>query len=231
MGSSSETLDDKEIGGIHKDSLKFDTQPSEVLLTGISTVRLTTVYKVNVNKDNGKTFIGSNNFHYRYEEEGGEIGNNWHSNLMPGLGSVYGYNMVNVSHYDSKENKQKNLFEKSVLIRTLYYPAFSNDTLNFKPINRNYIIVSVYNEDTNKDGFINLKDLRRFYLFNINGERIRALVPENYSVQKSEYDPANDFMYVFAQLDSNKNGQHDENEPVHIFWIDLNDPSRSGRQY
>lgn len=105
------------------------------------------------------------------------------------------------------------------------------DTLNFKPVNREYFIVSVYNEDTNKDGFINLKDLRRLYLFNINGERQTALVPENYSVFKSEYDPGNDFMYVFAQLDSNNNGQQDEGEPTHIFWIDLNDPAQTGRAY
>ncbi len=139
--------------------------------------------------------------------------------------------MVNVSHYDIAKNKQKYFFEKPVLIKTLYYPAFSKDTLNYQPVNREYFIVSVYDEDTNKDGFINQKDLRRIYLFDINGERQKTLVPENYSVFKSNYDLDNDFMYVFAQLDINGNGKRDEGEPVHIFWIDLKRPDITGRMY
>ena len=231
VSSSTESSEIEQDDGLHRDSLKFETQPSNVLLTGVANVRLATIYKVNFNKKDKSTFIGSNSFHRSYRYEDSETGNNWNNNLMPGITAVYGYNMVNVSHYDIKENKQKFLFEKPVLIRTLYYPTFSKDTLNHQPVNRKYFIVSVYNEDTNKDGFITLKDLRRIYLFDINGERQKALVPENYSVIKSEYDSDNDFMYVFAQLDTNENGMRDEGEPIHIFWIDLKDPNKTGRLY
>ncbi len=217
--------------GLNRDSLRFETRPSSVLLTGIRHVRLATIYKVNFNKDGKTTFTGSNSFYYNYEYPENNTGNNWNNNLMPGIETVYGYNMVNVSHYDITKNKQKYFFEKPVLIKTLYYPAFSKDTLNHQPVNRKYFIVSVYNEDTNRDGFIDPKDLRRIYLFDINGERQNALVPENYSVLKSNYDSENDFMYVFAQLDKNGNGKRDEDEPVHIFWIDLKDPNRAGRMY
>lgn len=220
-----------ENSGLNRDSLKFETRPGNVLITGVQIVRLTTIFKVNLNKRDNSTFIGSNSYHYSDEEAGESQGNNWNNNLMPGLEAVYGYNMVNVSHTDVKENKIKVFFEKPVLIKTLYIPSFTKDTLNNKPVSRDYFIVSVYNDDTNKDGFINLKDLRRLYLFNINGDRQKALIPENYSVYKSEYDSDNDFMFVYAQLDNNKNGQKDEGEPIHIFWIDLNDPSRTGRQY
>jgi len=103
--------------------------------------------------------------------------------------------------------------------------------LNNQPVSRDYFIVSVHNEDTDKDGFINIKDLRRIYLFNINGEKQKALVPENYSVFKSEYDSDNDFMYIFAQLDANKNGRRDEGEPIHIFWLNLKNPDKTGRLY
>jgi hypothetical protein len=228
---TSDNFENDQTDGLNRDSLKIDTRPSSVLLTGVPNVRLTTIYKVNVNKKDNSTFIGSNCFHYRYEDTENNKGNYWNNNLMPGLKAVYGYNMVNISHYDIKENKQKNFFEKPVLVKTLYYPTFSKDTLNYKPVNRDYFIVSVYNDDTNKDGLINLKDLRRLYLFNINGERQKALIPEDYSVFKSEYDPDNDFMYVFAQLDNNNNGRQDEGEPTHIFWIDLKDPNKTGRQY
>lgn len=231
VSSASDDSGSERTDGFNRDSLKMETRPSSVLLTGVPNVRLTTIYKVNVNSKDNTTFIGSNDYYFSYVGEEGSKGNNWNNHLMPGLEAVYGYNMVNVSHYDIKENKQKLLFEKPVLIGTLYCPASSTDTLNNHPVRREYMMVSVYNEDTNNDGFINLKDLRRFYLFNINGERQKALVPENYSVFKSEYDPDNDLMYVFAQLDDNGNGQLEDGEPTHIFWIDLNDPNRTGRQY
>ena len=231
VNSGSESNEIEQDDGLHRDSLKFETRPSSVLLTGVPNVRLTTIYKVNLNRKTKTTFIGSNSFHHHYLYGDSETGNNWNNNLMPGIEAVYGYNMVNVSHYNIKENRQKFFFEKPVLIRTLYYPAFSKDTLNHQPVNREFFIVSVYNEDTDKDGFINLKDLRRIYLFNIKGEKQKALVPENYSVIKSEYDSDNDFMYVFAQLDTNENGQQDEGEPIHVFWISLKDPNKTGRLY
>jgi hypothetical protein len=229
--TSDDTLTDR-LAGSSRDSLTLRTQPERVLLTGVPNVRLTTVYKLNVSRRNNSTFIGSTDFYYRYlGETERKSGNNWNGNIMPGFEAAYGYNMVNVSHCDIKENRQRLFFENPVLIKTLYYPTFSRDTLNGKPVKRDYFLVSVYDEDTDKDGFIGLKDLRRLYLFDINGEKQMAPVPKNYSVLKSEYDSANDFMYVFAQLDDNDNGRRDDGEPVHIFRIDLKNPYKTGRQF
>lgn len=228
--TDSETLDENKNSknGLKKDSLNFDTRPSSVLRTGIPNIRLTTIYKVNISKKSKKTFIGANRFHFSY---GYRRGNNWNNNIMPGLRAAYGYNMVNISHYDIEKDEQRNFFKKPVLVNTLYYPTHTQDTLNHEPIKRNYFFVSVYDEDTNKDGFINQDDLRRLYLFDLNGEKQQAVIPKNYAVLKSEYDLDNDFMYVFAQLDQNNNGQRDEGEPMQVFWIDLKDPSRTGRSY
>ena len=226
---ATENDENEKVEGISKDSIKFDTRPSNVLLTGISNVRLTTIYKVNLNKKDGTKFIGSNN-RLRGDPELGQ-GNNWNGNPIPGLQGVYGYNLVNVSHYDILTSKKKVFFSKPVLIKTLYYPSFSKDTLNNKIVKRNYTLVSVYNEDTNKDGFINQKDLRRFYMYNNIGDRQNQLIPENFSVFKSEYDADNDIMFVFARLDKNSNGQIDDNEPINIFWVDLKDPTKTGQLY
>lgn len=230
LNTPTEDKDENSVDGIDKDSLTLTTRPSNVLLTGVPQYRLTTIYKVNFRK-NKTTFIGSNDFHYNYGDIGTTNGNQWNDHFIPGLEAVYGYNMVNISHYDTQTEKQKTFFEKPVLIKTLYYPAFSKDTLDYRPVNRNYFMASAYDDDTNKDGFINIKDLRRFYYFDINANNKRTLIPPNYSVFKSEYDPANDFMYVFAQLDENGNGENEEGEAVHIFWIDLKNPEKTGRHY
>ena len=134
VSQAAETEDEKRENGIAQDSLKFETRPSKVLLTGIQENRLTTIYKVNYNKKTKKTFIGSNNTHRSYIEPDSVNGNQWHHNYMPGLEAVYGYNMVNISHNNIKTQKRNDFFESPVLIKTLYYPSFTKDTLNFKAV-------------------------------------------------------------------------------------------------
>lgn len=217
--------------GLINDSSSFETRPAGVLLTGDKRYRLTTVYKVNMDKGTGKSFIGSDNYHQNYQGEESNGSNRWHNHFMPGLEAVYGYNMINISLFDLDTKKQKLLFEKPVLIKTLYFPSFSSDTLNGKPVKRNYFLVSVYDEDTNRDGFINENDLRHLYCFSLDLAAKTPVLPLNYSAISSEYDPANDYMYVFARLDENHNGIAEDPENIHIFWIDLKDPIKNGRQY
>lgn len=231
VSPESEITEGKKTDGIAKDSINLATRPSSVLLTGIPKYRLTTIYKLNYDKKDNSYYIGYNHYYRNYAETGYTDGNQWNYNFMPGLQAVYGYNLVNVSLNNVETKRQKNLFDKPVLIKTLYYPSFTSDTLNHKPVRREFYMISVYDEDTNEDGYINVNDLRRFYLFNLNGLNKWPLIPENYSVISSEYDSANDYMYVFAQIDENNNGQIDETEEIHIFWIDLKNPDENGRLY
>lgn len=230
VNAISENAEGEKVVGLPMDSLTMETQPKNVLLTKNPNHRLVPIYKVNYDKNTNAPFIGSNNYHTTWDENSDD-GNNWNGNLMPGFSAMTGYNLVNLSHYNNLEKTQNSFFDKPVLIKTLYYPAYSKDTLNNAPIKRDYYMVSVYDEDTNRDGYINLKDLRRLYHFDINGTMQQALIPDNYSVLSSEYDADNDFMYVFAKLDENKNGQMEQGEATHIFWIDLKNPANKGIHY
>jgi hypothetical protein len=231
VSPESRSADEKQDDGIYKDSVSFKTRPGSVLLTGLAKYRLTPVYKLNYNKNDQSYFTGDNSFYSCYDESGDNNGNHWHNNFMPGLQAVYGFNMVNVSHYNAEIRKQSMLFPRPVLIKTLYFPAFSSDTLNNQPVNRNYYLISAYDDDSNKDGLINPKDMRHLYVFDMDGLNKKALIPNNYSVISSAYDPANDFMFVYAQLDENNNGQRDATENIHVFWIDLKNPINNGMQY
>ena len=215
------------------DTIGFFTQPNHVLLTKHADHRLVPVYKVNTRerRRSKEYYIGSNSFHSNYWSYSDGDGNNWNYNFMPGFEAMYGHGLVNVYHFDVPSKSASLFFKDTVLINTLYYPTFSKDSLNFEPVNRNYYMVSVYNEDSNGDNRISRRDLRRFFLFDINGDLNSALIPPTYSVRSSRYDPDNDFMYVYAALDENENGQMEVTEPVHIFWINLKDPSQRGRLY
>ena len=54
-----ETETNSGIDGNAKEIKQMKTQPSNVILTGLPEHRLITVYKVNLNKETNKTFIGS----------------------------------------------------------------------------------------------------------------------------------------------------------------------------
>jgi hypothetical protein len=216
---------------INKDTLPFISRPSDVLLTGIPSIRLASIFKLSYSKNLKNKFLGSVAEIYSDNEYANRIGNNWNGNYIPGFKVVYGYNFVNVAWYDILKNTQKNFFEKPVLIKSLYYPSNTKDTLDNKAVQRDFFMVSVYNEDTNKDGVLNTKDLRRFYLFNQLGEVVKPIVPIHFSVYKSEYDPINDVLFVFAHEDVNKNGQLEDIEPIHVYWINLKDTTKTGILY
>lgn len=224
------TSDDSGSGD-PSDTLEFATRPYGVLLTKEERYRLIPIFKLNYNKRSKRYFTGSTKFYRSYGEGDSEEINNWNGNYMPGFEAAYGYNMVNLSQFDVEQKEDRSFFEEPVLINTVYFPALSRDTLNGEPVLRDYYMISVNDEDINADGFLNRKDLRRFYHFNRTTVEKTILIPENHSVLSSEYDYANDHMYVYSRVDENDNGQMEEGEPIELWWIDLAQPENRGRAY
>lgn len=229
LSSREETPNPDTINSIQGNALKeISTVPHSIVLTGMADHRLVTVYK----QKNGVPASSEIDNFYSYENsrDDEEIQDqNYH--FMPGLDLLNGFNLYNIAHYDLKNEKLNFMFEHPVLIKSLYYPSFLQDSLYKKPINRNYYLVSAYDEDTNKDTLINKKDLRRFYYFDASCTVKTQVIPADYSVIRSQYDPKNDAMYIYARHDSNKNGTEDKKEPIHIFLVYLNEPSKSKLLY
>ena len=199
------------------------TFPNKVILTGLDDQRLASIYKSKSTSDN------SSNSSLEYYSEESEDEANLH--FMPGIDILFGYNLLNIAHYDLKTEKVNYLFSHPVLIKTLYYPSYYQDSLYNKPITRNFYLVSAYDEDTNKDTLINKKDLRHFYHFDAKTCLRTQLIPKDYSVIRSQYDSKNDIMYIFASHDENRNGTTDKPDPVHIFWISLKTPDKAKLLY
>jgi hypothetical protein len=221
------------ITGIQSDTMNFRSRPNGILLTSDPQNILVPIYKLNARVRSEDTIYstGGNSFHYSYSSYGTSKGNNWNYNYMPGFGAMFGHNLINIQYHNTLSKKTTKFFKNPVLINTLYYPTDSKDTLNGKAVQRDYYMVSAYNEDTNRDGYINTDDLRRFFLFNLDGTMNMQLIPDGYSVNSSQYDPYNDYMYVYAAVDENVNGYQDDIEDVHVFWIDLKSPQKGARLY
>jgi hypothetical protein len=222
IGAADTTTADT-LGGISQ-SKKLLTSPKTVVLTGLNQHRLVTVYKSSAYISPGRNY----SFRKKYYDDGSDEREQF---FMPGIDLIHGYNLLNIAHYDLATEKLNFLFDHSVLVKSLYYPSFEQDSLYKKPINRDYYLVSAYDADTNQDTLINNNDLRRFYHFNASASAKTRLLPDNYSASRSEYDPKNDVMYIFARFDANGNGRIDTKEPTHIFWISLKSPAIAKRLY
>lgn len=207
---------------------QISSYPHSVILTGMPDHRLVSIYKSFDRSKKKDTEISSRYYSSDYYSKGSS---EYEEHFMPGIDVLYGYNLLNIAHYDLKNEKLNFLFNHPVLVKTLYYPSFIQDSLDEKPINRNYYLVSVYDEDTNRDTLINNKDLRRIYCFDSACNVKIRLIPPDYSVARSQYDPLNDVMYIFANHDADKNGKCDETDPMHIFWIKLKEPKEALRLY
>lgn len=208
---------------------KFITKPGRVQKTYHNDYRIIPIFKIDLNDKGQEKYSSSAYKHTSWHED--DSLNAWHNNFIPGIAALHGYNITNVADFNVANNKRTNLFKKNVFINTIYYPTPTYDTLQGQPIQRNYYLISVYNEDTNNDSLINHKDLRRFYHFDMKSKKRTALIPLNYSVLSSQYDYRNDIMYVKARLDENNNGIRETIEPIHIFWIDLKNPQPAKRAY
>lgn len=201
--------------------------PQEVILSGMPEHRLVSIYKSRKLEPGKKAYVRT--YSSSYERQ--DFDTDTYEHYMPGLDVQFGYNMLNLAYYHLPTGANHYLFPTPVLIKTLYYPSFEPDSLYKKPIRRNYFLVSVYDEDTNKDTLINRFDLRRLYHFDASCKVKTQLVPADYSVLRSEYDALNDAMFLYARKDANRNGKQEPEEPVHVFWIDLKKPEKAKQVY
>ena len=203
---------------------QMPTSPKRVVLTGLPQHRLVAVYKSTLKKAEVRSSYSSE---YWESDE--------YTHFMPGLDLLFGYNLIKLSHYDMVSEKLNDLFDKPILVKSLYYPSWVQDSIgekqNRKPITRDYFMVSAYDEDTNADTLINRHDLRRLYHFNAACTQKTMLLPPNYSVVRSQYDRDNDAMFVYAIHDANGNGRTENTEPTHVFWINLKSPAPAKRMY
>ena len=203
---------------------QLGSYPNNVILTGLKDHRLVTIYKASKPERKRSADYSS----YSYDEG---VNDDRYQHFMPGIDLLFGYNLMNIAHYDLKAEKLNYFFDHPVLVKSLYYPSFVQDSIERKPINRDYYLVSAYDADTNHDTLINKNDLRRMYYYNASCTDRHALLPMEYSASRSEYDDGNDLMYVFAKFDENGNGTIDKAEPLHVFLIDLKTATQAKRLY
>jgi hypothetical protein len=235
--SKEQSISLKEIDSLNFDiSQGLDTKnsqnsltsaPNEIILTGMNDVRLFSIYQIHANSN--KNILYDEGTTYNNSEEIEEEDN--FKYFMPGIDIIKGYNLINIGHYSVSKDTLTYFFDKPVLVKTLYFPGLRPDSLLGKAAKRNFFLVSAYTKDSNKDSLINNKDLRQFYFINADNSQKLELLPDNTSAIRSLYDYKNDFMFIHARIDLNKDGAASPLEPVSIYLLDLKMPTQVKRVY
>lgn len=214
----------EEFEKIDTGSIKKYIWPSSIVLTGISHQRIIAIYR-------NKYLVDKDNRISRFSGDFGEDETYTYEHYYPGFDLLSGYNLINLSYFQIPIGKTKLFFNKAVLIKSLYFPSFIQDSIEKKPILRDYYLVSVYDEDTNNDKILDRKDFRHFYCFSDSCTNKKQLLPNNTSLIRAQYDSPNDLLYLYAKLDENKNGSIEKTEPLNIYLLNLKYPSTAKKIY
>lgn len=120
-------------------------------------------------------------------------------------------------YFDDVDNKSQCLLTDKVLnINGVEYLRGLS-----KVIGKDYLIYNVYDQDTNNDGKLNGNDVLACYISNLNGKDFKKITPDN-----QQYVPGVWVLwasrYYFKTIeDTNKNGQFDEKDKAHYYYIDF----------
>lgn len=88
--------------------------------------------------------------------------------------------------------------------------------------NKKYLLYTITDKDTNKDGKVNENDIRTLYLSDQNGKNLKKLSSDFQEFLDFNYVELQNKIYFRCIEDINKNGAFDKNDLVHYHFINLN---------
>ena len=108
------------------------------------------------------------------------------------------------------------LTDQRVLIQTATYLKSVSDN-----INKQIMVYTICDADTNKDGKLDSSDIKALYLSKISGDDFTKISPEFQELIDWELIESKNRLYFRTAEDTNKNGEFDSKDVVHYNYIDL----------
>lgn len=110
----------------------------------------------------------------------------------------------------------KKLTDKRVLIQTATYLKSVADKTN-----NQIMVYTMVDMDTNKDGKLDISDIKALYLSEISGERFTKISSDFQELIDWKLIGSNNRLYYRTVEDTNKNGEFDKKDVVNYYYIDL----------
>jgi len=120
----------------------------------------------------------------------------------------------------------KALTDKPALILTAtYLKAIADKT------NKQILVYTMYDVDTNKDGKLDTSDIKSIYLSEISGEHFTKISADYQELIDWNLIESNNRLYFRTVEDTNKNGKFDKNDVLHYNYINLLDKEWAVQSY
>ena len=110
----------------------------------------------------------------------------------------------------------RKLTDKRVLIQTATYLKSVSDKTN-----NQIMVYTMVDMDTNKDGKLDISDIKALYLSEISGERFTKISSDFQELIDWKLIGSNNRLYYRTVEDTNKNGEFDKKDVVNYYYIDL----------
>ncbi|HSD06955.1 hypothetical protein [Flavobacterium sp.] len=128
---------------------------------------------------------------------------------------ITGY-LQNLKFQEIGSDSIKALTDKPVLIQTATYLKKVSDK-----INKQIMVYTLMDMDTNKDGKLDVSDITTLYLSKISGEKFTKVSVDFQELIDWNLVESQNRLYFRTVEDTNKNGKFDSKDVVHYNYIDL----------
>jgi hypothetical protein len=128
---------------------------------------------------------------------------------------ITGY-LQNLKFQKVDSDSIKALTDQAVLIQTATYLKSVSDK-----INKQIMVYTMCDADTNKDGKLDTSDIKALYLSQISGEKLTKISADFQELIDWELIESKNRLYYRTVEDTNKNGEFDSKDVVHYNYIDL----------
>jgi hypothetical protein len=126
--------------------------------------------------------------------------------------------LQNLKFQEIGSDSIKALTDKPVLIQTATYLKTVSDK-----INKQIMVYSMMDLDTNKDGKLDVSDITTLYLSKISGEKLTKVSADFQELIDWNLIESQNRLYFRTVEDTNKNGKFDSKDVVHYNYINLAD--------
>jgi hypothetical protein len=88
-------------------------------------------------------------------------------------------------------------------------------------VNKDFIVYTIADKDTNRDGIIDFNDIKALYMSEVSGTNFMKLTPDLQELIDWSIVEIKNRLYFRTIEDTNKNGDFDKNDNLHYYFVDL----------
>ncbi|MCH4824570.1 hypothetical protein ML462_15460 [Gramella lutea] len=204
-----------------KDKKAIVRDTSKIVINDLPVEIDSTEYVIYVTGEPQETYYGSS-----YSGLGSRSSNSNSFSVISSYNADIPGSIFNLKFQKRESDSITSLTDQIILITSV---KFLREIFNQNK--KQYLIYTVYDDDTNGDQKINSQDLSTLYLSKINGKAFEKITPENQEIIDYNIIKLQNRLYFRTIEDIDKDGKFDNEDKIHHFYIDFDNEELKPKEY